>query len=106
MSPQHFQLGNKDYIAIAEENGTLNLLSRRGKSRINVAKKFKFSDTPISKEDSKFVVITADNKKESISLLSTKIFYRIKRQLIISRFLASAFLWNFSKKTKSNLNKA
>ena len=67
LSPQHLQLGNKDYIAIAEENGTLNLLSRRGKSRINVTKKFKFSDTPIAKEGSKFVVITVDNKKESIS---------------------------------------
>jgi hypothetical protein len=67
LSPEHFQLGNKDYIAIAEENGTLNLLSRRGKSRINVAKKFKFSKTPIAKEGSNFVVITGDNKKESIS---------------------------------------
>jgi len=67
LPPQHFQLGNKDYIAIAEENGTLNLLSRRGKSRINVTKKFKFSEIPIAKEGSKFVVITADNKKESIS---------------------------------------
>lgn len=67
LPPEHFQLGNKDYIAIAEENGTLNLLSRRGKSRINVAKKFKFSDIPIAKEGSNFVVITGDNKKESIS---------------------------------------
>ena len=67
LSPQHMQVGNKDYIAIAEENGTLNLLSRRGKSRINVLKKFKFSEIPIAKEGSKFVVITTDNKKESIS---------------------------------------
>ena len=67
LSPQHLQVGNKDYIAIAEENGTLNLLSRRGKSRIKVTKKFKFSEMPIAKEGSKFVVITADNKKESIS---------------------------------------
>jgi hypothetical protein len=67
LPPQHFQLGNKDYIAIAEENGNLNLLSRRGKSRINVQKKFKFSEIPIAKEGSKFVVITVDNKKERIS---------------------------------------
>jgi hypothetical protein len=67
LAPQHIQLGNKDYIAIAEENGNLNLLSRRGKSRINLTKKFKFSEIPIAKEGSKFVVITADNKKESIS---------------------------------------
>jgi hypothetical protein len=45
----------------------LNLLSRRGKSRIKVTKKFKFSEIPIAKEGSKFVIITVDNKKESIS---------------------------------------
>ena len=67
LSPQHLQVGNKDYIAIAEENGNLNLLSRRGKSRINVVKKFKFSEIPIAKEGANFVVITADHKKESIS---------------------------------------
>lgn len=67
LPPQHLQVGNKDYIAIAEENGKLNLLSRRGESRINVAKKFKFSRIPIAKEGTNFVVITADNKKESIS---------------------------------------
>ena len=67
LPPQHLQLGTKDYIAIAEENGTLNLLSRRGKPRIELSKKFAFSETPIAKEGSKFVVITRDNKKESIS---------------------------------------
>jgi hypothetical protein len=67
LSPQHLQVGNKDYIALAEENGKLNLLSRRGKSRIKVTKIFKFSEIPIAKEGSSFVVITADNKKESIS---------------------------------------
>ena len=67
LPPQHLQLGTKDYIAIAEENGTLNLLSRRGKPRIELTKKFAFSEIPIAKEGSKFVVITKDNKKESIS---------------------------------------
>ena len=67
MPPQHIRLGNKDYIAIAEENGSLNLLSRQGKSRVNLSKKFAFSETPIAKEGSNFVVITADKKKESIS---------------------------------------
>ncbi|RMA57168.1 hypothetical protein [Ulvibacter antarcticus] len=67
LSPQHIRLGNKDYIAIAEENGKLNLLSRVGKSRITVKSKFEFSDNPIAKEGSNFVVITKDNIKESIS---------------------------------------
>lgn len=65
--PKHIRLGNKDYIAIAEENGKLNLLSRVGKSRVNVSKNFKFSEIPVTKERNQFVVITTDNKKESIS---------------------------------------
>lgn len=67
LAPQHIRLGNKDYISIAEENGTLNLLSRVGKSRVSVSKTFKFSEIPIQKEGSNFVVITKNNTKESIS---------------------------------------
>ncbi len=67
LPPRHLRIGNKDYIAIAEEKGKLNLLSRTGKSRIKVTKSFNFSEIPIMKEGSQFVVITSDNKKESIS---------------------------------------
>lgn len=66
--PKHLRLGNKDYIAIAEKSGKLNLLSRTGKSRINVAKNFNFSGTSVMKEGRNFVVITSDNKKESVSI--------------------------------------
>ncbi len=64
---QHVRMNNKDYIVIAEENGTLNILSRVGKSRVTVSKKFKFSEIPISVEGSNFVVITSENTKESIT---------------------------------------
>jgi hypothetical protein len=64
---RHFRLSNKDYIVIAEENGTLHILSRVGSSRVNVSKSFKFSDIPITTEGSNFVVITSENTKESIS---------------------------------------
>lgn len=67
LPPKHLRIGNKDYIAIAEENGKLNLLSRTGKSRIRVDQSFKFSETPITKEGAKFIVISSDNKKQSIS---------------------------------------
>ena len=55
------------YILIAEANGKLNILSRVGKDRIIVNKKFNFSKIPIAREGSKFVVITKENSKESIS---------------------------------------
>lgn len=64
---QHIRMSNKDYILVAEENGKLNILSRVGKSRITVNKRFKFSNTPIVEEGSKFVVITSEKTKESIA---------------------------------------
>ena len=67
LPPQHIRMANKDYILIAEEDGKLNILSRTGKSRINISKKFSFSDIPIAKELNKFVIITKDFRKESIS---------------------------------------
>ncbi len=67
LSPQHLRIGNKDYIIVAEESGKLNILSRVGKSRVNVSRNFKFSKIPIQKEGSNFVVITSENKKEKIS---------------------------------------
>lgn len=66
-SPVHIRMGNKDYIVIAEKDGKLNILNRQGRTRVNVSKKFNFSNIPITQEDVKFVVITAENTKESIS---------------------------------------
>lgn len=65
--PKHIRMGNKDYILIAEESGKLNILSRVGKSRVTVSKTFSFSEIPITREGSNFVVITKDNKKASIN---------------------------------------
>src|SRR5690606_22326194 len=66
-SPKHIRMGNKDYIIIAEESGNLNILSRVGKPRVSVSKKFNFSEVPIAEEDNTFVVITKENTKERIS---------------------------------------
>ncbi|WP_432412800.1 hypothetical protein [Rasiella sp. SM2506] len=63
---EHIRIGNKDYIIVAEENGTLNILSRTGKSRISVNKTFNFSENPIEREGSSFVIITKENEKISI----------------------------------------
>ncbi len=64
---KHFRIGNKDYIVIPEANGTLNILSRVGTPRIQLRKKFNFSEIPITTEGSNFVVITREHTKESIS---------------------------------------
>lgn len=67
LPPQHIRMNNKDYLLVAEENGKLNILSRVGKQRIDVKKKFEFSKLPIAREGSSFVVITKNKTKESIS---------------------------------------
>lgn len=67
LPPQHLRIGNKDYIAIAEQNGTLNLLSRTGKERIGVTETFSFGETNIQKEGTQFMFVTSDNQVKRIS---------------------------------------
>ena len=64
---EHIRIGNKDYILVAEKNGKLNILSRTGTSRISVGKTFNFSENPIEREGSSFVVVTKENEKNSIN---------------------------------------
>ena len=66
-SPQHVRLANKDFIVLAEENGKATFLSRTGKERIKVNKTFDFSTIPVQKEGTKFVIISADKKKHTIT---------------------------------------
>jgi hypothetical protein len=76
--PKHFRIKSKDYIIIAEENGKLNILSRIGKPRVTVSKTFDFSNTPITLEKSKLVVINKDNSKNSIGLDGKTITNKLK----------------------------
>ncbi len=67
LAPQHIRMASKDYILIAEKSGKLNILNRIGKPRITISKTFDFSEIPIAREGKKFVIITKDNTKHSIS---------------------------------------
>jgi len=66
LPPQHIRIGNKDYITVAEASGKLNILNRVGKIRVPVNHTMAFSELPIEKEGSNFVVITSDKRKVSI----------------------------------------
>lgn len=66
-SPKHIRLGNKDYIVIAEKNGTVHLLSRTGKTRINVKEKFKINTSGIQELKLDFTFITTENEQIKIS---------------------------------------
>lgn len=65
--PKHLRIGNKDYIAITEDSGKLHLVSRTGKERVHVKQNFNFSETPVQKEGTNFVIITNDGEKKTIT---------------------------------------
>ncbi|MCH1437718.1 MAG: hypothetical protein L7U70_06510 [Flavobacteriales bacterium] len=46
-SAEHFVVGGKDYILLPEENGTLNILNRKGGRRIKVKQKIEFSENKL-----------------------------------------------------------
>jgi hypothetical protein len=67
LPPKHIRMGNKDYIVVAEEKGTLHILHRTGKVRVPLSTKFSFTDIPIAEEDGNFVVITQGNNKVTVT---------------------------------------
>ena len=54
--PEHFRIGTKDYLVISEEDGTLHILHRTGKTRIRVDQKISFSENPVYRYNNKFTV--------------------------------------------------
>lgn len=65
--PQHLRIGSKDYITIAENSGKLNILSRTGKSRIEVADRINFGDSQMVKEGSSFATYDVNGERVLIS---------------------------------------
>jgi hypothetical protein len=67
LPPQHLRIGNKDYITIAEKNGSLNILSRTGKPRIKVSEKVNLSETQLHKKGSNFITYDVNGEKTIIT---------------------------------------
>ncbi len=65
--PNHIRLNNKDYILVPESSGKLNILSRQGKSRIEVKKEIAFSASPWFPHKGNFVSISSDGKLVKVS---------------------------------------
>ena len=65
--PQHIRLGNKDYILIQLNSGKLELLNRRGETRIPLKDQFKFSKSPVFEDSNSFLVLEADGTPVTIS---------------------------------------
>lgn len=71
--PQHIRISNKDYIVITEGNGTLNILSRTGKSRIDVKETVDFGDTPVFTSGNNFLIYNVNGDKVTIGTDGTLI---------------------------------
>ncbi len=68
-TPKHFRINNKDYLVIAEESGKLNILDRRGNTRIAVRESIDFSENDLYNYRDRFAttdkngnLITIDTK--------------------------------------------
>ncbi|WP_299892000.1 ribonuclease HII [uncultured Lacinutrix sp.] len=65
--PQHIRIANKDYIIIKTED-KLNILNRRGQTRIKTNTNFKFSDTPVFNYNNSFTTVSKDGSLVRISI--------------------------------------
>ena len=64
--PVHIRIDKKDYIAVQEESGKLNLLNRVGKSRVKTKESIPFSGTPVSSYLKTFT--TSDNEGNLVQI--------------------------------------
>ncbi len=62
LPPKHIRIGTKDYILLSETNGTLTILDRLGRPRVNVKEKVDFSKNEWYQYQDKFTSTTKDGK--------------------------------------------
>lgn len=55
-APKHFRIGQKDYLVFKLANGSLKILNRIGKVRVDVREKMDFSDNEVYLYRNKFIV--------------------------------------------------
>ena len=63
--PQHIRIANKDYIIIKNDN-KLNILTRRGQTRVKVSEDLEFSNEAVYNYNNTFTTTTLDGKIISI----------------------------------------
>ncbi|GAA3519711.1 hypothetical protein GCM10022393_37380 [Aquimarina addita] len=62
LPPKHIRIGSKDYILIPEENGTLHILDRLGRPRVQLKEKVSFSKNHWYQYQNKFTSLQKDGK--------------------------------------------
>ena len=85
-TPEHFQLFDKDYIIISEENGTIHFLNRKGQQRLKIKEKInRYEECHLLKgydletsqlitrdEDGKIISIYFDGKVDTLKIQNLK----------------------------------
>ena len=85
-TPEHFQLFDKDYIIISEENGTIHFLNRKGQQRLKIKEKInRYEEGHLLKgynletsqlitrdEDGKIISIYFDGKVDTLKIQNLK----------------------------------
>lgn len=66
-TPKHIRLGRKDYIVVPETSGTLNILSRTGKTRVAVKENLDFSEDEWYEYNGNFVSINSSGQILKVS---------------------------------------
>jgi len=64
--PQHIRIGNKDYIIVKTDN-KINILNRRGQTRVKTNTNFKFANQPVYNYKNGFVTVSKDGSLVQIS---------------------------------------
>lgn len=73
-APQHIRIGSKDYIIIAEANGKLHILDRKGKTRTKVKSNFDFNNpTQILKKKNSLVFKDNENTINTVNIATGKV---------------------------------
>ncbi|MGC1514225.1 MAG: ribonuclease HII [Maribacter sp.] len=70
-APQHFRIGNRDYIVLKLDDGQLKILNRVGDDRIRVKTKFAFSENPVVLYQNKFTFSSAEGMLHQIDTKGT-----------------------------------
>ena len=65
-TPQHYRIGDRDYLIYPSKNGVFNILHRNGENRITVKDRYEFSKNPPAVINNLFTFATEDGYLVSI----------------------------------------
>ena len=93
---EHYVIGGRDYIIMAEENGTLHILNRKGESRIQISEKIEFSQNTIQ---------VIQGKTTETSMMVTIDKNGAQKNILFDGSIDSSLQFSFEKNTQYEFSK-